>query len=37
VTNPSSQARDEKLQENVWKLCMTVLKEKLGDLPYSTA
>ena len=30
VTEPSKQARDEELGENLWKLCRDVLKEKVG-------
>jgi WW domain-containing oxidoreductase len=34
VTEPSSQARDEELQERFWDLTVEVLKGRLGDLPY---
>lgn len=34
VTDPSSQAKDEELQERLWDLTVDVLKGKLGDLPY---
>ena len=30
VTEPSKQAQDEELQENLWKLCRGILKEKVG-------
>jgi hypothetical protein len=33
VTDPSGQARDEELQEQLWDLILEVLKG-LGDLPY---
>ncbi|KAL1871089.1 putative secondary metabolism biosynthetic enzyme [Diaporthe australafricana] len=34
VTEPSSQAQDEELQERLWNLTVDVLKERLGDLRY---
>ncbi|KAF2435211.1 NAD(P)-binding protein [Tothia fuscella] len=34
VSDPSSQAKDEELQERLWSLTESVLKEKLGSLPY---
>lgn len=34
VTEVSKKARDEELQERCWKLTMTSLREKLGELPY---
>lgn len=36
VTDPSSQALDDELAENLWKLNEKVLREKLGELPYET-
>ena len=34
VTEPSKQAQDEKLGENLWKLCRSILREKVAvDLP----
>jgi hypothetical protein len=34
VTEVSKKARDEEFQERCWKLTMTSLREKLGELPY---
>lgn len=34
VSSPSSQAQDVQLGENLWKLSVQLLKEKLGHLPY---
>lgn len=34
VREPSSQAKDEELQERLWDLTVDVLKGRLGDLPY---
>ncbi|RMZ67969.1 oxidoreductase bli-4 mitochondrial [Pyrenophora seminiperda CCB06] len=34
VQEPSSQAKDEKLQKNLWKLTKEVLESRLGSLPY---
>jgi len=36
VTEPSSQAKDEQLGEELWKLTIQILEQKLGSLPYST-
>ena len=36
VTDPSSQAQDEQLGEQLWKLTVQILEEKLGSLPYQT-
>lgn len=36
VTEPSSQAQDEQLGEQLWKLTVQILEQKLGSLPYST-
>jgi hypothetical protein len=36
-TEPSSQAVDEGLQENLWKLVEKLLTEKLHTLPYKLA
>jgi len=35
VSEPSSQAQDEQLGEQLWKLTLKVLEQKLGSLPYS--
>jgi WW domain-containing oxidoreductase len=35
VTEPSSQAKDEGLSLNLWKLTKEVLESKIGDLPYT--
>jgi WW domain-containing oxidoreductase len=35
VTEPSSQAKDETLSLNLWKLTKQVLESKIGDLPYT--
>ncbi|KAI2603520.1 uncharacterized protein GGS25DRAFT_96758 [Hypoxylon fragiforme] len=37
VSDPSNQAKDEELQERCWGLAEGILKEKLGDLPYSAS
>ncbi|KAI1770125.1 NAD(P)-binding protein [Hypoxylon cercidicola] len=37
VSDVSSQGRDEELQERCWRLVEGILKEKLGELPYSPA
>ena len=34
VTDPSQQARDDELGENLWRLSMHILQEKIGNLPY---
>lgn len=34
VTDPSKQAQDVELGENLWRLSEQILKEKLGRLPY---
>jgi len=34
VQEPSKQARDEKLQRNLWRLTKEVLESRLGSLPY---
>lgn len=34
VTEPSKEARDEALGENLWRLSEQMLVEKLGGLPY---
>lgn len=34
VTSPSSQALDENLGEQLWKLSLELLTQRLGDLPY---
>ncbi|USP77870.1 hypothetical protein yc1106_05144 [Curvularia clavata] len=34
VQEPSKQAKDEKLQSNLWRLTKEVLESKLGSLPY---
>ncbi|KAF6229401.1 hypothetical protein HO133_007517 [Letharia lupina] len=34
VTEPSKQARDEELGENLWRLSEQILQEKLGSIPY---
>ncbi|KAI0122392.1 NAD(P)-binding protein [Daldinia grandis] len=36
VSDVSSQAKDEELQERCWRLVEQILKDKLGDLPYNT-
>ena len=36
ISEPSNQAKDEELQENLWKLTVQILKDKLGTLRYST-
>lgn len=36
VTEPSKQARDEELGENLWRLSEQILQEKLGGLSYKT-
>jgi len=36
VTEPSSQAQDEQLGEQLWKLTVQILEQKLGTLPYQT-
>lgn len=35
VTEPSKQAKDEKLAQNLWKLTKEVLESKIGNLDYS--
>lgn len=35
VTDPSSQAKDDTLSLNLWKLTKQVLESKIGDLPYT--
>jgi len=35
-TEPSSQALDDALAENLWKLNKKVLREKVGDLPFES-
>ncbi|KAI4861679.1 NAD(P)-binding protein [Hypoxylon rubiginosum] len=37
ISDVSNQGKDEELQERCWKLVEVILKEKLGELPYSTA
>ena len=34
ITDPSKQAQDEELGENLWRLSEQILQEKLGNLPY---
>jgi WW domain-containing oxidoreductase len=34
VQEPSKQAKDEKLSENLWRLTKEVLESKIGELPY---
>lgn len=34
VTEPSKQAQDEELGENLWRLSEEILHEKLGSVPY---
>ena len=34
ITEPSKQARDEELGENLWRLSEKMIREKLGSLPY---
>lgn len=34
VTDPSKQARDEELGENLWRLSEQIIQEKLGSVPY---
>ena len=34
VTNPSKQAQDEELGENLWRLSEQIIREKLGSVPY---
>lgn len=34
VTEPSKQAQDVELGENLWRLSEDILREKLGKLPY---
>lgn len=36
VTDPSKEALNDELGENLWKLTEQILKEKLGELPYKT-
>ncbi|KAL3424149.1 hypothetical protein PVAG01_03430 [Phlyctema vagabunda] len=36
VTDPSTQALDDELAENLWDLSETVLRSKLGELPYKS-
>lgn len=36
VTDVSKEAKDEELGKKLWKLTETVLREKIGDLPYPT-
>ncbi|KAL8903518.1 MAG: hypothetical protein Q9207_003876 [Kuettlingeria erythrocarpa] len=36
VTEPSKQAMDVELGENLWRLSEKILQDKLGDLPYKT-
>ncbi|KAL2356387.1 hypothetical protein BJ546DRAFT_1024570 [Cryomyces antarcticus] len=36
VTEPSKQAKDEQLQENLWRLTEKILSDKLRSLPYRT-
>ena len=36
VTEPSKQARDEQLGENLWRLSEQIIQEKLGSVPYKT-
>ncbi len=36
VTDPSKEALNDELGENLWKLTEQILKEKLGELPYQT-
>ena len=35
VTEPSKDAQNEELAENLWKLTTDILKDKLGALPYN--
>ncbi|KAK4949203.1 hypothetical protein LTR66_014052 [Elasticomyces elasticus] len=35
VSDVSSQGNDEQLQENLWKLTVQLLSDKLGKLPYA--
>ncbi|KAL8856698.1 MAG: hypothetical protein Q9178_006655 [Gyalolechia marmorata] len=37
VTEPSKQAKDIELGENLWRLSGEILKDKLGELPYQDA
>ncbi|KAL8749769.1 MAG: hypothetical protein Q9199_007488 [Rusavskia elegans] len=37
VTEPSSQAKDIELGENLWRLSGQILQDKLGDLPYKSS
>lgn len=34
ITDPSKQAQDEELGENLWRLSEQIIEEKLGGLPY---
>ncbi|KAL8803612.1 MAG: hypothetical protein Q9200_006142 [Gallowayella weberi] len=34
VTDPSKMAQDVELGENLWRLSLQILRDKLGDLPY---
>ena len=36
VTEVSKEARDEQLAERLWKLTETIVRDKLGELPYPT-
>jgi len=36
VTDPSKQANDPQLAENLWKLTEEILTSRLGSLPYQT-
>ncbi|KAI4121229.1 MAG: hypothetical protein LQ338_006484 [Usnochroma carphineum] len=36
VTEPSNQAKNVELGENLWRLSEQILQEKLGDLPYKS-
>lgn len=37
VTDPSKQAKDVELGENLWRLSERILQDKLGDLPYKSS
>ena len=34
ITDPSKQAQDEELGENLWRLSEQIIEDKLGGLPY---
>lgn len=37
ITDPSKQAKDVELGENLWRLSEQILQDKLGDLPYKSS